>query len=294
MTFVVWTLTSLAYAGDALPVTRACVDTGASASAAVRTDILAQKVEDAAQDARDGSPEVSASVKRSWVWEKSLDLCPPDDPMGGLLIPGDKLFEVELPAAGKPRSCVTHARAGADGTAEGAVAVDANSMHLVAAGRAGVQVTATNASEVDTRWTGGGRFATRWRWNTLLTGAGTTALKARIRIEASPGAAGSLEIPDLAKLTVWEGRIEGHVRRGARWEAVDGPPSMELYAEWVVVGTKGELCATGDVSAVAKADRTTGRRTEAARIEVQVDAVERSDYPGFAEGGPVFSPCGCP
>jgi hypothetical protein len=287
-------LLPLARAADAPPVMRACVDTAASASASVRSEILAQKGEDAAEDARSGAPSVSASVKRSWAWEKSLDLCPPDDPTGGLLIPGDKLFEVDLPVPGQPRTCVTHARAGADGTAEGAVAVDENTMHVVAAGRAGVQVTATNASEVDTSWTGGGRFATRWRWNTLARGIGTTALKARIRIEASPTAAGTLEIPDLAKLTIWENLVEGHVRRGATWEVVSGPPPMELYAEAVLVGTKGELCAMGDVSAVTRANRTSGRLTSAARIEVQVDAVERSDYPGYAKGGPEFSGCACP
>jgi hypothetical protein len=266
---------------------------GASASATVSWDVLAQKGKDSAEDAREGEGSAQAALRRTWAMEKELDLCPPDDPHGGLLIPGDKLFEVELPVPGKPRSCVTRARAGADGTAEAAVDVGSDVMRIVAAGRSGAQITATNGSALDTVWTGGGRFVSRWNWLTTGTGAGTTALKALVRIEGGPGAAATVEIPDLARLSLWEGRVEGQIRKGGTWEDVNLPPPVELYAEAVIVGGKGAICAQGDVSAVSKGDRGTARVTSAARVEVRVDAVDRSDFPAVPKNGPEFSGCGC-
>ncbi len=273
-------------------VTRTCGSAAASSSATVAWEVLAQKGSDAAEDAKDGGPSVTSSLKRSWGWEKSLDLCPADDPAGGLLIPGDRLYEVELPEPGKPRSCVTLARGSLDGTAEGAAESEDTVMHAVAAGRSGVAVTASNVTELTTSWTGGGRTVASWGWK---TGSRTTSLlRATIRVEGASTAGGSVEVPGLARLTLWGGTVEGQVRKRDRWETVSAPPPLELVAEAVVVGGKGNTCASLDASAVSKGGRFTARDTAAARVDVRIEALPEEAYPALAPGGPEFTGCACP
>ena len=278
------------------PVTRTCASAAASSSATVAWEVLAQKGSDVAEDARDGSPSVAASLKRSWGWEKSLDLCP-DDPAGGLLVPGDRLFQIEayndaLPSPDVPRSCVTVARGTLEGTAEGAAESEDNVMHAVAAGRSGLAVTASNVTELTTSWTGGGRTTASWGWK---TGSRTTSLlRATIRVEGSTTAGGSVEVPDLARLTLWEGKVEGQVRKRDRWETVSAPPPLELVAEAVVIGGKGNTCASLDASAISRGDRFSAREVAAARVDVRIEALPEEAYPALAPGGPEFTGCACP
>ncbi|MFZ5479833.1 MAG: hypothetical protein ACOZNI_23920 [Myxococcota bacterium] len=288
MTLILFALP--AFAGT----TRLCAATEADAAAHGNWRVLARDDRDEARDGEDGTSAAGADVEVHFGDTMFADLCPTDDPMGGLLLASrGEMLEVSLPGAGGGRQeCITKAWAIGAGTASGDAAVHPRLVRAEASGRADMVVDAGNSAQMEADAGGGGRFVGEWSWRVA---GPNTQVQGSVHVDADEAYAGAfVEVPGLVQARAWGGRVEGWARRGGEWTRIEGAAPMDVTFDAVLQGTRGVVCARGAASVGALTDRAAGGFEAESALDLAIDATATDRAPTWLNGGgPEFGPCGC-
>jgi hypothetical protein len=282
-------LVSLAAAGT---FERTCAATQASASANAGWEILGNRGMDGATDAKAGVDAATAAVRGTWGGERTVDLCPKDDRMGGLQVATEKMLEVQLPKPGEERSCLTTATARAAGGSTGEATVARDAIRASTRASADIGVTATNSATLGADVGAGGRFTGEWAWK----GKGTnTEVRGTVAIRADQAyASGSLDVPGLIQVRVWEGQVDAWVREGDAYRHVQQALPVTLEPWTVLAGAKGSLCVMGTSSLGALANQRTREFRGESGMDVAFDVTPSAQSPKLPTGEqPEFEACGC-
>jgi hypothetical protein len=280
---------SLASAGT---FERTCAATQASASANAGWEILGNRGLDGATDAKAGVDTANAAVRGAWGGERTVDLCPKDDRMGGLQVATEKMLEVQLPKPGQERTCLTTAAARATGGSTGEATVARDAIRASARASADIAVVTTNSASLGADVGAGGRFTGEWAWK----GKGpNTEVRGTVTIRADQAyAAGSLDVPGLVQVRVWEGQVDAWVREGDVYRRVQQAVPVTLQPWAVLAGAKGSLCVTGTSSLGALADPRSKEFRGESGMDVAFDVAPSAQSPKAPAGDiPEFEPCGC-
>ncbi len=272
-------------------VTRTCSSASASANVHASWEVLGHKGRDDKSEVTSDAGQATATVRAEWGGERSEDLCPQDDPMGGLKAATDTMLEVQLPKPGEPRSCMTTARAVATGGSTAQASVDP-ALRVSARASADMAVDVTNSATMGADVGSAGTFTGVWAWR----GKGpNTDVRGTVTISAGQAyARAAIEVPGLLKAQVYEGKVDAWVRQGDHYEHVqaDAPITLEPYA--TLAGGKGSLCVTGNASMGGVADDRMRALAAESVLEAAFRLALSEQYPALPTGEqPEFGPCGC-
>ncbi len=272
-------------------VSRSCATTSASATGNGSWELFGKPGRSSTHHADDTPGRAAASTEAAWGDVETQDLCPSDDPLGGITNATERLMEVQLPGQGAARSCVTTSEARATARGEGRAELDSEAIVMRAGGRASLAVRATNSATISADAGAGGSFAAMWSWR----GKGPmTEVRGQVTVSVAQAYAGaSLEVPELLWLSAWEGKVEAWVREGAAWRRVEGVAPMTLSPWVVLAGNKGSLCGRGSATVGGIATERNPSLQAESSIEARFELSASQAFPALAPDGPEFSPCGC-
>lgn len=273
--------------------TRLCATTEANASANGGWEVLGRSARDGRLDTREGQNAARAAVDVQFGGERTEDLCPAYDPMGGVgLAARTDLLEVELPQPGAVGGCYTTALATARGGAEGEAWVDATRIRARAGGRSAMEIAATNSGRMDADGGAGAAFVGEWAYR---GGGPNTAVSGTVTIDLADAYAGAwIGVPGLVYAEAWDGNVRAWARQGDRYVKVEGPAPLTIAVDTVLPGRSGAVCASGSASVGARGDEENGGFESASGLDLALDVTGTSKAALPLQGeSPSFGECGC-
>lgn len=275
---------------------RLCAATEASVTANGSWEVLGRRDRDNAMGQQQGEDAATAQAPIAFGADRTDDLCPAGDPMGGITLPGrGDLVEVALPQPGQAvEGCVATGSAHATGTVTGAATVEKRRIAGTAKGGAEIATRASNGGAMDVDGGGGGSFVGQWDWrvkgqNTRLTGT------VDVTVDPTYGNAW-LSVPGLLFVQTHDGKVEAWVRGKDGWSRQEGASPMKIQVDAVLPGRMGAVCASGRASVGGKGDLASGGFKGGSSLALALEPVATEDAasPETGDAPKDVPACGCP